>query len=293
MDRRAIVAHIGKLWTALSELEKAPYVAGALCDRQRLEEIKATWIDHPPKEPVNAFMYFGAEQRSNVLQANPGMKFGAAAQHLGALWRGASDAQKAPYIERARRDSIRYSNDVAQWKQQAKLFRKPAATRGRGRPPTKKAVQPKNPAPKKPASSYIYFMMEHRARVLKQHPKWTPGEIAKELGRQWREDLSAEDKAPYTQQVQDARLVYNAYVEQQQPPPLTTTATATAAAALLQLQSNPQQLLQHQPNSQQRQVQMVGHPEIVYMTPAAGQPGSTNDDPQAGKHVYRSDMFPS
>ena len=82
--------------------------------------------------------YFGAEQRSNVLQANPGMKFGAAAQHLGALWRGASDAQKAPYIERARRDSIRYSNDVAQWKQQAKLFRKPAATRGRGRPPTKK-----------------------------------------------------------------------------------------------------------------------------------------------------------
>ena len=56
MDRRAIVAHIGKLWTALSELEKAPYVAGSLCDRQRLEEIKATWIDHPPKEPVNAFM---------------------------------------------------------------------------------------------------------------------------------------------------------------------------------------------------------------------------------------------
>lgn len=56
MDRRAIVAHIGKLWAALSELERAPYVAGALCDRQRIEKIKATWSDHPPKPPSNAFV---------------------------------------------------------------------------------------------------------------------------------------------------------------------------------------------------------------------------------------------
>ena len=134
------------------------------------------------------------------------------------------------------------------------------------------AVQPKNPAPKKPASSFIYFMKENRAWVVKQHPKWTLGEIAKELGRQWREDLSAEDKAPYAQQVQDAQLVYNAYVEQQQ-------------------QQQQQQLPQLQPNPQQRQVQIVGHPEIVNMTSAAGQPGSANDVPHAGKHVNRSDMF--
>ena len=82
--------------------------------------------------------FFELEQRSKVMLANPGMKLGAATQHLGALWRGASDAQKALYIERARRDSIQYSDAMAQWKQQAKLARKPAATRGRGRPPTKK-----------------------------------------------------------------------------------------------------------------------------------------------------------
>lgn len=87
---------------------------------------------------VSGPQYFEVEQRSNVIKANPGMKFGAVTQQLAALWRGASDTQKAPYIERARRDSIRYNDDMARWKQQAKYARKPA-TRGRsGRPPTKK-----------------------------------------------------------------------------------------------------------------------------------------------------------
>ena len=54
MDHRAIVAHIGKLWAALSELEKTPFVAGALRDKQRIEKSKAVWCDHPPKLPLNA-----------------------------------------------------------------------------------------------------------------------------------------------------------------------------------------------------------------------------------------------
>lgn len=273
MDHRAIVAHIGKLWAALSELEKTPFVAGALRDKQRIEKSKAVWCDHPPKLPLNACVYFEVEQRSNVIKANPGMKFGAVTQQLAALWRGASDTQKAPYIERARRDSIRYNDDMARWKQQAKYARKPA-TRGRsGRPPTKK---PKNTAPRKPASSFIYYVKDHRARVRKEHPKWTQGEISKELGRQWREDLSAEDKAPYAQQALDARLVYIAYTEEQ---------------TQVSVEKRQQPLPQLQPNPQHRHgIQMVGYPAFVRMPPAAGQPGLANDHPNAGQHVYQSDI---
>lgn len=61
------------------------------------------------------------------------------------------------------------------------------------------------PGPKRPQSSYLIFSAEKRPEVAAQFS--TLGEVAKELGRLWKE-LSDEDKQPYVEQAAAAKAAY-------------------------------------------------------------------------------------
>lgn len=77
----------------------------------------------------------------------------------------------------------------------------------------KKKRAKKDPnAPKRPTTAYFYFMNENRARLKKENPSLTFGELGKLLGEQYKklsgtekkkyEDLAAEDKKRYKKEME-------------------------------------------------------------------------------------------
>lgn len=50
--------------------------------------------------------------------------------------------------------------------------------------------------PKRPTTAFFAFSSEKRPEIKEAHPDWKVGDIAKELGKLWKE-MSDEEKAPY------------------------------------------------------------------------------------------------
>src|SRR6056300_538144 len=67
----------------------------------------------------------------------------------------------------------------------------------------------KNTPTKRPLSSYMHFVKERRASVVKKHPNYTVAQVAKELGAQWRK-LGNNNKAPYVAKSRQNKNRYKA-----------------------------------------------------------------------------------
>lgn len=66
-----------------------------------------------PKAPRSAYNFFVKENRSKVLEECQGLKNTEVMGELGARWKALSEAEKAPYVEFAAEDRVRYENEVA------------------------------------------------------------------------------------------------------------------------------------------------------------------------------------
>lgn len=58
-------------------------------------------------------MFFANEQRDNVRAENPDASFGQIGRLLGERWKALSDAEKAPYENKASADKKRYEDEKA------------------------------------------------------------------------------------------------------------------------------------------------------------------------------------
>ena len=74
-----------------------------------------------------------------------------------------------------------------------KKFAAKKATKGKG----KKADKTKGPP--KPKSGYIMYSTATRDQVKSDHPDWSFGDLSREVGRMWKEELSASDKEEWKQ----------------------------------------------------------------------------------------------
>jgi len=72
---------------------------------------------------------------------------------------------------------------------------------------SKKARDPD--APKRAASSYIFFQNDLRQELRKQHPDFTPAEIMTRVSKQWAE-MTPEQKAPYERLQAEAKQRWEA-----------------------------------------------------------------------------------
>ncbi|SMQ47219.1 unnamed protein product [Zymoseptoria tritici ST99CH_3D7] len=64
-----------------------------------------------PKRGLSAYMFFANEQRDNVREENPGIKFGEVGKLLGERWKGLNEKQKTPYEAKAAADKKRYEEE--------------------------------------------------------------------------------------------------------------------------------------------------------------------------------------
>ena len=63
------------------------------------------------KRPKSAFFFYGDDRRSVLREQNQEAKMGEIAKMLGAEWKGLSEEQKKPYVDKAEADKARYYKD--------------------------------------------------------------------------------------------------------------------------------------------------------------------------------------
>mmetsp|Transcript_10420 Transcript_10420/g.10410 ORF Transcript_10420/g.10410 Transcript_10420/m.10410 type:complete len:112 (-) Transcript_10420:33-368(-) len=66
-----------------------------------------------PKKPKSAFMFFSQERRITLKTEQPDLKITEQSKVIGAEWGKLSDADKAPYAEKASQDKERYIKEKA------------------------------------------------------------------------------------------------------------------------------------------------------------------------------------
>ncbi|KAF9149122.1 Non-histone chromosomal protein 6 [Linnemannia schmuckeri] len=66
-----------------------------------------------PKNPLSAYLLFCNDHRDSVKAKNPDASFGAIGRLLGDMWRGYTDAQKAPYNAKHEKAKAKYAQEKA------------------------------------------------------------------------------------------------------------------------------------------------------------------------------------
>lgn len=101
---------------------------------------------------------------------------------------------KRRFEEMAEKDKQRYEREMQHYT--------PPAGQGKGQK-RKRAKDPN--APKRNLSAFFFFCNEERPAIRKEHPDWSVGDVAKELGKKWElcsnkpkfEELARKDKKRY------------------------------------------------------------------------------------------------
>ncbi|KAJ3391548.1 FACT complex subunit [Lobulomyces angularis] len=65
-----------------------------------------------PKKNLSSYFFFMKEKRPEVLEKNPGISFTEVPKVLGKMWSDLKDSEKEPYEEMAKKDKIRYQEEM-------------------------------------------------------------------------------------------------------------------------------------------------------------------------------------
>merc|ERR1719283_90286 len=128
------------------------------------------------------------------------------------MWKDVSESEKAPFVAKAEKAKAKYeaarakyvkSADYAKHREELKEFKAKEA----------KKLFPKDVnAPKRPMSSYMFFVNEQRPYVVSEFPDIAATEVLRELGRRWGK-LSTSRQAPYVVMQKEAKEEYEEELE--------------------------------------------------------------------------------
>jgi hypothetical protein len=141
-------------------------------------------LQDQPQRNISAYLFFCEDKRKEILDKNPGIKPNKVMILFGEHWKQLSEEEKRPYIERALKDKLRYS----EYLESSKVH-------------NKKQVKP---------SAYNLFCSEERKILKESNPDLNAFEIRNELGRRWKE---AKEKRP-----EELKTKYSYIVKQPQQP---------------------------------------------------------------------------
>jgi len=115
-------------------------------------------------------------------------------------WKTMTPAEKQRFYELAQKDAERYQAEVA-------AFGGEDAVRKR-----KRAKKDPN-APKRALSAFFFFSQIKRSGVQGGHPEWKVGQVAQELGRQWK-DLTETEKKKYEEMAAGDKIRYEGAMQE-------------------------------------------------------------------------------
>jgi high mobility group protein B2 len=157
-----------------------------------------------PKKNCSSYIFFCKDTRDTVKEDNPEFKGTEVTKELGRLWRELDEEGKAPFVEKAEADKVRYTKEMEGYTPSEGF----SAGESEGKGKKGKAKKARKPGPKRASSSYLFFCKEQRSKVKDSYPDMDAKDVTRELGRMWKEDmtpkkkkkfenLAAEDKARY------------------------------------------------------------------------------------------------
>jgi len=126
MKMTEIACLIGKEWQELGDASKTPFQAQANGDKTRYATQMETYVPpsvteespkkkkkdpNAPKRGLTAYMFFAADRRPGLQY--PGRKMTEIASMIGKEWQAASDQVKAPFVDLAAADKVRYDQEKA------------------------------------------------------------------------------------------------------------------------------------------------------------------------------------
>ena len=180
-----------------------------------------------PKKPKSAYLIFCQENREKIKQEHPDIQPKEILTNLGALWQKIkNEPGSKKYIKKALEDKTRYDSEISEYspseeynkvmeeyKDNPENFEKKTKTKRTKK--EKKVIDPNKP--KKPQTIFFKYSKEMRDKVKEEHPEMKTDEIAKELGRRWKNEVSDEEKDEYKNIFKTEMLEYKRLMEQYKP----------------------------------------------------------------------------
>jgi hypothetical protein len=143
-----------------------------------------------PKRPrqkrgPNGYGLFAKDQSSKVKSQHPDWTFADISKHVSTLWKGASDAEKKGWQEKAAAIKVTITKNID-----------PVAGQKSSKKRKRQSNSSAEPRPKKALSAYMFFSKENRADIKNSNPDASFSELAKLVSVAWKQ-LNEEDKKPY------------------------------------------------------------------------------------------------
>ncbi|KAH9382219.1 hypothetical protein HPB48_021744 [Haemaphysalis longicornis] len=104
----------------MSEEDKQPFLSAAARDRERYKREMAVYKPardvNKPKRPGTAFMLFMADFRKEMAGKEPEGGVAALAKLGGERWRGMTEDDKRPYVERQNEEKMKYETNMEEYR---------------------------------------------------------------------------------------------------------------------------------------------------------------------------------
>lgn len=104
--------HIARLWKAVSDQDKAKYIAQADVDKARYRDQMSRY--EPPKKikrPRSSYAFFMKDMRQKIATEHPEKNPRELMADIAAVWRKITDQDKGKYVQMATEDKVRYEEE--------------------------------------------------------------------------------------------------------------------------------------------------------------------------------------
>jgi len=169
--------------------------------RRKAEDVDPT----KPKGKITAYAYFIRHKHEQKLPELANLPFAEFSKRCSESWKSMTDEERNVYLDMAKEDKKRFEQEFQVWK----------ANGGDKKAKAAKKKKKDSNAPKRPATAFFLFSSVYREKLKEEHPEFKVTEVARELGRLWKE-CSDEEKEKYSRLATEKKAQYKIDVEEYQ-----------------------------------------------------------------------------
>ena len=160
-----------------------------------------------PKKNSSAYIFFCKKTRADVKASHPDMKGTDVTKELGRIWReDLDDEDKVEFIEQATEDKTRYDEEMKDYTPSAEwISQSESSSEDDG---GKKKKNNRKSGPKRAIPAFMFFCKAKREEVKSNNQDMDAKDVTRELGRIWREDISDDEKKPFTTLAENDKIRY-------------------------------------------------------------------------------------
>jgi len=160
-----------------------------------------------PTRPMTAFILWAGEARKEIASEHPDYSITEIAKVLGKKWKKVDEDEKGPFVEKADKLKAKYQSARARYIKSSEYAAHQEVLKEWKKKQARKPF-PKDPnAPKRPMSSYMFYVNEQRPEVIEEFPNLKFTDIVCLIGKRWNQ-LSSSDKEAYVDMASEAKAGY-------------------------------------------------------------------------------------